>query len=138
MIKVEIKSLDTINESVNQFIDAIGDRKIIAFHGEMGVGKTTFIKALCKKLGVESTITSPTFSIVNEYSTLNNGLIYHFDMYRIEEESEALDFGIEDYFYSGEYVFIEWPERVQTILPDNTVMVTIIEKSNKKREIILK
>ena len=102
--------------------------KIITFQGEMGVGKTTFIKQLCKKLGVLTTTSSPTFSLVNEYETTENQKIYHFDFYRIKNQTEALDIGIDDYFDSGNWCFIEWPEKIPNLLdlPHAKVVITIL------------
>lgn len=109
-------SLIQIDEVAAQLIDALKNQTIVAFYGEMGAGKTTLIKAVCKKLGVTDTISSPTFSIVNEYLTSNNETIYHFDFYRIKTEEEAMDLGYENYFYSGSRCFIEWPEKIPNLL----------------------
>ena len=103
----------------------MGDEKVFAFYGAMGAGKTTFIKALCEELGVEETITSPTFAIINEYRDGGGNSIFHFDFYRINKLEEAFDFGYEDYFYSGNLCFIEWPERIEPLLPAGTVKVYI-------------
>ncbi len=109
--------------------------KIILFYGEMGAGKTTFIKEICKKLGVTDTISSPTFSIVNEYLTSSGETIYHFDFYRLNDESEALDIGVEEYFYSGNLCLIEWPEKINSLLPDNAIKVYLSENTNDTRNI---
>ena len=130
---IEIDSLDQITEAATKFVAEMGDNTVFAFHGEMGAGKTTFIKAICEKLGVEDQITSPTFAIVNEYRSNSGELIYHFDFYRIKNESEAFDFGYEDYFYSGSICFIEWPEKIESLLPNDIVNVTISEIENGKR-----
>jgi tRNA threonylcarbamoyladenosine biosynthesis protein TsaE len=130
---IEIKSLDTISEAATEFVKQMGDNTVFAFHGEMGAGKTTFIKAICEKLGVEDSINSPTFAIVNEYRSNSGELIYHFDFYRIKDESEAFDFGYEDYFYSGSLCFIEWPELIESLLPHDVVNVTIKEVEDNKR-----
>jgi len=127
---IDIDSLDKINDAATKFVAQMGNNTVFAFHGEMGAGKTTFIKAICEKLGVEDQITSPTFAIVNEYRSNSGELIYHFDFYRIKDESEAFDFGYEDYFYSGSICFIEWPEKVESLLPNDIVNVTISEKEN--------
>ena len=110
--------------------------KVILFHGEMGAGKTTFIKALAKALGVEKATSSPTFSLVNEYQA-KNGLVYHFDVYRLKNESEAFDFGIEDYLYSGNWCFIEWAEKIPNLIPDNHSIITleVLENGNRKLQI---
>jgi tRNA threonylcarbamoyladenosine biosynthesis protein TsaE len=101
------------------------DNRILAFFGEMGAGKTTFIKTLCRELGVVDEVQSPTFSLVNEYHTRDGQGVYHFDFYRIEDESELYDMGVEDYLYSGRYCFIEWPELGSSVLPSETLSVRI-------------
>ncbi|MDR0825086.1 MAG: tRNA (adenosine(37)-N6)-threonylcarbamoyltransferase complex ATPase subunit type 1 TsaE [Prevotella sp.] len=124
-MNIKIESLDKIDEAAIAFIEAMGDNTVFAFHGEMGAGKTTFIKAICENLGVSDTINSPTFAIVNEYRSDSGELIYHFDFYRMNKIEEAFDFGYEDYFYSGSLCFIEWPEKVESLLPNDTVNVDI-------------
>lgn len=109
--------------------------RIILFYGEMGAGKTTFIKQICKKLGVKDTISSPTFSIVNEYQLSSGQTVYHFDFYRLNNESEALDIGIEEYFYSNHLCLIEWPEKINSLLPDNAIKVYLSENTNNTRNI---
>lgn len=111
--------------------------KVILFHGEMGVGKTTLIKQLCKTLGVTSATSSPTFSLVNEYETIDNQFFYHFDFYRLKNETEALDMGADDYFYSGNWCFIEWAEKIPSLIPDEHAVVTIELVENGKRHLIL-
>ena len=133
MFKAEIKSLSEINHIAARFIQAHPADRIFAFYGEMGVGKTTFIKAICEEMKVQDYVTSPTFALINEYKTKDNQSIFHFDFYRILNVSEAYDFGYEDYFYSGNYCFIEWPELIETILPSIVVNVTIREIENGKR-----
>ena len=113
----------------------MGNDKVFAFYGAMGAGKTTFIKAVCEELGVQETITSPTFAIINEYRDSGGNSIYHFDFYRIQKLEEAFDFGYEDYFYSGNLCFIEWPELVEPLLPANTVRVCITGTDNGTRTI---
>lgn len=130
---LKIKSLESISETASEFINNMGNNTVFAFHGKMGAGKTTFIKAICEKLGVDDVINSPTFAIVNEYRSTSGELIYHFDFYRIKSEEEAFDFGYEDYFYSGSICFIEWPERIESLLPHDTVNVTITETDNGER-----
>jgi tRNA threonylcarbamoyladenosine biosynthesis protein TsaE len=110
-------SLTDLNEVATAFIEQARDQKIWLFHGEMGSGKTTFIKAICSQLGVTDAMSSPTFSIVNEYLTKNNQRIFHFDFYRIKNEAEAFDIGTEEYFYSGNYCFVEWPEKIPSLIP---------------------
>lgn len=127
MATIKINSLDNIEEAARQFVEKMGDNTVFAFYGEMGAGKTTFINALSRVLGVEDDATgSPSFAIVNEYrSDTTAELIYHFDLYRLESVEEALDLGIEDYFDSGALCLLEWPERIEDILPDDTVKVSI-------------
>ena len=142
MMEIRIKDLEHIREAAREFINQIGDRRVFAFYGKMGAGKTTFVKAICEELGVEDVITSPTFAIVNEYTTSPNPFqggelssspwgrlgevpIYHFDFYRIKKLEEVYDMGYEDYFYSGALCFIEWPELIEEVLPDDAVRVHI-------------
>lgn len=132
-MKIEIKSLSEINNAARKFIEQIGGNTVFALYGAMGAGKTTFIKAVCEELGVEETITSPTFAIVNEYKDGEGDSIYHFDFYRINKLEEAFDFGYEDYFYSGSLCFIEWPELVESILPENSVRIRISETDDGSR-----
>lgn len=138
MTTIEIKSLDTITDAATEFIKLMGDNTVFAFHGEMGAGKTTFIKAICEKLGVSDVINSPTFAIINEYRSDSGELIYHFDFYRINKEEEAFDFGYEDYFFSGSLCFIEWPERIESLLPHDTLHVTVKEIEGGQRQVIIK
>jgi tRNA threonylcarbamoyladenosine biosynthesis protein TsaE len=135
---IRIESLEKIQEAAKNFVANMGDNTVFAFYGKMGAGKTTFVKAICEELGVEDTITSPTFAIVNEYrSDLAGELIYHFDFYRIKKLDEVYDMGYEDYFYSGAICFIEWPELIEELLPSNTVKVSIEELESGEREVIL-
>ena len=136
-MKLLLNNLSDIDAVAQKFVDNMGNRNIFAFYGEMGAGKTTFIKALCKILGVAETITSPTFAIVNEYNKEDGDPIYHFDFYRIKNIGEAYDFGYEDYFYSGHLCFIEWPELVEPLLPESVVKVQIVVMDNGKRSIII-
>lgn len=129
--------LEELPEIAQQLLKAIGKHKVIAFYGEMGVGKTTLIKQLCHQLKVVDTIQSPTFSIVNEYVTHDNEKIYHFDFYRIENELEAYDIGVEDYLYSGNFCFIEWPEKIVGLLPKNCLKIKIQTLRNNKRKITI-
>ena len=135
---IRIESLEKIQEAAKNFVANMGDNTVFAFYGKMGAGKTTFVKAICEELGVEDTITSPTFAIVNEYrSDLAGELIYHFDFYRIKKLDEVYDMGYEDYFYSGAICFIEWPELIEELLPGNTMKVSIEELESGEREVIL-
>ena len=128
--------MDGIREAARQFVGNMGDASVFAFYGSMGAGKTTFIKAICEELGVEDVITSPTFAIVNEYRANETGeLIYHFDFYRIKKIEEVYDMGYEDYFYSGALCFIEWPELIEELLPDDAVRVRIEEIEGGKRKV---
>ena len=135
MISLAIKNIDNIREAAREFIGHIGEHRVFAFYGEMGAGKTTFIKAICEELGVEDVITSPTFAIVNEY-TSSDGPIYHFDFYRIKKLEEVYDMGFEDYFYSGALCFIEWPELIEEVLPEDAVKVSIKEEEDGTRSIL--
>lgn len=130
-------SLHEINDTAQQLLAAINNYHLIAFYGEMGMGKTTLIKAVCQQMQVEDNIQSPTFSIVNEYHSVNGEIIYHFDFYRMKNEEEALDFGVEEYFYSGNYCFMEWAEKIPNLLPENTVKVEISRQEDEKRLITI-
>lgn len=132
MTEIIIHSIDSIDKAAKEFVAHIGQRRIFAFYGGMGAGKTTFIKAVCQQLGVTDTVSSPTFAIVNEYDS-DLGPIYHFDFYRIKKLSEVLDLGFEDYAYSGNLCLMEWPELIEEILPEETICVRIEEIANGKR-----
>ena len=125
-------SLEEINTVAEQII-AQNPNKVILFYGEMGVGKTTLIKQLCKKLGVLEATSSPTFSLVNEYQTKDNQIVYHFDFYRLKQEMEALDMGADDYLYSGHWCFIEWAEKIPNLIPEEHSVLTIELLSDNKR-----
>ena len=131
-----IFSLDELKQ-VSKKIIAEKPHKVILFHGNMGVGKTTLIKALSKELGVNDATSSPTFSLVNEYKAEDNQKVYHFDMYRLKSEIEALDMGIEDYLYSGNWCFIEWAEKIPNLLPDDFSTITLSESVDGKRNLRL-
>jgi tRNA threonylcarbamoyladenosine biosynthesis protein TsaE len=138
MITIKIQDIAHIREAAREFIEHIGDRRVFAFYGKMGAGKTTFVKAICEELGVDDVITSPTFAIINEYTTPLTThhsplTIYHFDFYRIKKLEEVYDMGYEDYFYSGALCFIEWPELIEEILPDDAVRVSIAEQEDGSR-----
>ena len=132
---ISINSLNEIGKAAQEFVAAMGDRKVFAFYGKMGAGKTTFIKAVCEELGVEDVINSPTFAIVNEYVDGKGDPIYHFDFYRIKNQQEVLDIGYEDYVYSGNVCFMEWPELIENLLPDDAVKVTIEEEMDGSRKV---
>lgn len=135
-MEIKINSLDSMHEAAKQFVAQMDDSSVFAFYGKMGAGKTTFIKAVCEYLGVEDVINSPTFAIVNEYRAASGELIYHFDFYRIKKLEEVYDMGYEDYFYSGALCFIEWPELVEELLPEDAVKVTIAENEDGTRSIV--
>ena len=129
-------SLEEIHEAARSFVREMDGHTLFALYGKMGAGKTTFIKAVCRELGVADEVNSPTFSLVNEYRSDTTGeLIYHFDFYRINKPEEAYDFGYEDYFYSGALCFIEWPELIEELLPEDTVKVTIEETPEGTRRL---
>lgn len=132
-MEIVIENIKEIRFAAQEFIKIMGDNKVFAFQGSMGAGKTTFIKAICEELGVTETVGSPTFAIINEYKGEKGDSIYHFDFYRINKLEEVYDFGYEDYFYSGNLCFIEWPELVESVLPDNTVRILIEEQEDHKR-----
>ena len=133
-MEIRINSLADINEAAKTFVENMGDGKVFAFYGKMGAGKTTFVKAVCECLGVEDVITSPTFAIVNEYTSATTGdAIYHFDFYRIKKLEEVYDMGYEDYFYGGSLCFLEWPELIEDLLPEDATNVTIEETENGAR-----
>ena len=134
-MEITIKSLDTIQEAAKEFINRMGEGKVFAFYGKMGAGKTTFIKALCETLGVKDVITSPTFSLINEYTDGKGNSIYHFDFYRIKKLEEVYDMGYEDYFYSGNLCLLERPELIEEILPENVIKVTIEEQADGTRKL---
>ena len=130
-------SLEQIDEVASQILEA-NPNKVILFHGEMGVGKTTLIKALAKALGVKDATSSPTFSLVNEYQASENKLVYHFDVYRLKNENEAYDMGIEDYLYSGNWCFIEWAEKIPNLIPELHSVIELKLTADGKREVLLR
>lgn len=133
-MEIRIPDLNSIDTAAEQFVNNMGNRCIFAFYGKMGAGKTTFIRAVCHKLGVEEEVTSPSFAIVNEYRSDTLGeSIFHFDFYRIKKIEEVYDLGYEDYFYGGGLNFIEWPELIEPLLPEDTVKVEIAENSDGGR-----
>jgi len=143
MISIEF-SLKNIDDVAFEFLQKVENRKHFAFYGSMGAGKTTFIKALCKAIGVAGTVTSPTFALVNEYNagtsislSRPNERVYHFDFYRINKPEEVFDFGCEEYFASGAYCFVEWPEKAEIVLPKDICKVEIKELPNGNRQVIL-
>ena len=129
-----INNLSELPTIAKAIIDLSKEQKIIAFYGAMGAGKTTLIKEIAKQLGVTGVTSSPTFSLINEYHSADGTIIYHFDFYRIKNIDEAYDIGYEDYFYSNHYCFIEWPEKIEELLPSDTIKVSI--KLNREERII--
>jgi tRNA threonylcarbamoyladenosine biosynthesis protein TsaE len=139
MDKLVIRSLDEIDNVAREFVEKYGSSRIVAFYGEMGVGKTTFIKALCRVMGIVDEVNSPSFAIVNEYHTAGDDIIiYHFDFYRLKNVEEALDIGYEEYIFSGSYCFMEWPEKIEPVLPDERLDVLIEEQDDGTRIISVK
>ncbi len=136
IMEITINNLEDTNQAARRFVENMGRSRVFAFYGKMGAGKTTFIKAVCEQLGVNDVITSPTFAIVNEYTSETSGeTIYHFDFYRIKKIEEVYDMGYEEYFYGGGLCFIEWPELVEDLLPENATKVTIGENADGSRTV---
>ena len=125
MEPIKIKDIDDLPHAAETLLDHLAGRQVVAFYGPMGAGKTTLIRAICEHLGTEDNVNSPTFSIVNEYRTPDGERIFHFDFYRIERPEEVFDMGYEEYFYSGDRCLIEWPEKIEGLLPDDTARVVI-------------
>jgi len=138
MRSLTIRSLNGLNAIAKQFIQLTEGFRKFAVYGKMGVGKTTFIKAICLELGAKDVVNSPSFAIINEYQTASGTLIYHIDLYRIKDKEELFDLGYEDYFYSNAYIFIEWPENAGDILPEDILRVNIEESEDGSRIISLK
>ena len=133
MVELKIDSLENIDKPAHEFVKLLNDHRIFAFYGEMGAGKTTFIKAICKAAGVPDLVSSPSFAIVYEYISITGKIIYHFDLFRIKDISDLFDLGYEDYFYSGNICFIEWPELAEELLPEHTVKVRFNINSDGSR-----
>lgn len=138
IVEYNIKDIKKTAETIAEYLRNNPANKIIAFNGKMGSGKTTLIKEICDLFKVTDDVTSPTFAIINEYNSLTYDFIYHFDFYRLENIQEALDIGTEDYFYSGFYCFIEWPEIVNKIIPEETISINIEIIDNDTRKIEIK
>jgi tRNA threonylcarbamoyladenosine biosynthesis protein TsaE len=136
-MEIKIENIEDITSAARKFVDEMGENCVFAFYGKMGAGKTTFIKSICETLGVKDVVTSPTFALVNEYADAEGQPVYHFDFYRIKNLREAYDMGCEEYFYSGYPCFIEWPELVEELLPDDTVRVNIEVLENESRIVTL-
>lgn len=131
------KSAEELNSLAPAILEAIGEKRVVTLDAPMGAGKTTLIKAICESIGTESIVNSPTFAIVNDYEMKNGESVYHFDMYRLKNIVEAIDMGCEEYFYSGQYCFIEWPEIIESLLPEETAEIKITVGENGEREIIV-
>ncbi len=123
--EITIKNIEDLERAAKEFLAKIGDNRVIAFFAPMGAGKTTFTTALCKVLGVEDVVCSPTFTIINEYRTKDDEPVFHFDFYRINKLSEAIEIGLDDYLYSGHFCIMEWPENIEELLPEETLRVYI-------------
>ncbi len=134
--RIEIKNTEELDRAAGEFLEQIGNHRLIAFYAPMGAGKTTFTSALCRRLGVDEPVCSPTFTIVNEYIASSGESIYHFDFYRITKNSEALDIGLYDYLDSGNLCLMEWPENVEDLLPDETLKVQIKVNPDLSRSIV--
>lgn len=132
-VSIRCSGLSELGKAAKQLIGLGANTAVWLFKGDMGVGKTTLIKELCSQLGVGSPVQSPTFSIVNEYDAGENGLIYHFDFYRVKNEAEAYDIGTEEYLHSGERCFIEWPDKIESLWPDNRLHVTMTREESGER-----
>ena len=134
-MEIEINNLSELPEKSMLFFNELNHRKVVAFDGQMGAGKTTFIISILKGLGIEDIEGSPTYSLVNVYDSVAYGKIYHFDLYRLNSEIEAFDIGIEEMLYSGNYCFIEWPEKISNLLPENTIWAYIRSTEDNRRTI---
>lgn len=135
-MQIRIENTGRLEKAAEEFIDQMGEHNIFAFYGAMGAGKTTFIQAICKKLGSIDKVTSPSFTLVNEYRTAGGDLLYHFDFFRIESREEVFDFGFEEYLQSGRRCFMEWPGKVESLLPGETVRVDITVEPDNSRLVI--
>ncbi len=132
-MRILIKNKRQLAAGSKRLLEYTGDKKILAFYGSMGAGKTTIIKAVCRILGAVDTVSSPTFTLINEYKTSSGEQLFHIDFYRIKKKDEVFDFGIEEYLSGGSYCFIEWPELVEDILPPETVKIKITVGDNQER-----
>ncbi len=130
-------TLHDIDQAAQLFLEVLPPKSTVVFQGEMGAGKTTFIHAVCRHLGVKDAMSSPTFSIINEYATGSGGTIFHIDLYRLKSETEALATGIEDCFYQADYCFVEWPERAPGIFPEGTIYCSIDSSDNNERKLLI-
>ena len=137
MKTISIRSEEELPEVADALLDALNGRTVVALRGEMGAGKTTLIRAVADALGVEDQVTSPTFALVNQYEGANGERLFHFDFYRIDDEREAFDLGYEEYFYSGDLCFVEWPEKIESLLPEEVVEVKIRVDSPTERTFVI-
>jgi tRNA threonylcarbamoyladenosine biosynthesis protein TsaE len=131
--QIHIPHTAALADAAQHFLQTIGDAKLLAFYGAMGVGKTTFVKAICEALGVQDVVNSPTFAIVNEYTDAQGEAVYHFDFYRIKKQAELFDLGFDNYLDSGCFCLMEWPELVEELLPDETLRITLVEQADGSR-----
>lgn len=137
MREINVNGLGDLPDAAEQILEALDGRNVVALYGPMGAGKTTLVREICAQLGSEDTVTSPTFALINRYDTDKGDAIFHFDFYRIERPEEAFDMGYEEYFYSDGLCLVEWPEKVEELLPDDVMKVTITPTSNTRRVITI-
>ena len=137
MREINVNGLGDLPDAAEQILEALDGRNVVALYGPMGAGKTTLVREICAQLGSEDTVTSPTFALINRYDTDKGEAIFHFDFYRIERPEEAFDMGYEEYFYSDGLCLVEWPEKVEELLPDDVMKVTITPTSNTRRIITI-
>ncbi|MBO7161000.1 MAG: tRNA (adenosine(37)-N6)-threonylcarbamoyltransferase complex ATPase subunit type 1 TsaE [Paludibacteraceae bacterium] len=131
--QIHIPNTQSLPQAAAAFLQTIGNAKLLAFYGAMGVGKTTFVKALCEAMGVQDVVNSPTFAIVNEYTDAQGEAVYHFDFYRIKKQAELFDLGFDNYLDSGCFCLMEWPELVEELLPDETLRIHLVEQADGSR-----
>jgi len=134
MLNEKADHLKELPEIARKLVEQFAEERVFAFYGKMGAGKTTFIQSVCRVLGSDDTVTSPTFALINEYNTEKNGSVFHFDFYRIKNLEEVFDLGYEDYLYSGNYCLIEWPELIEPLLPEKVVKVKIEVETDGSRK----
>ncbi len=134
MLNEKADHLKELPEIARKLVEQFAEERVFAFYGKMGAGKTTFIQSVCRVLGSDDTVTSPTFALINEYNTEKNGSVFHFDFYRIKNLEEVFDLGYEDYLYSGSYCLIEWPELIEPLLPEKVVKVKIEVETDGSRK----
>lgn len=137
MKEITVNGLGDLPDAAEDILAALDGRNVVALYGPMGAGKTTLVREICARLGSEDTVTSPTFALINRYDTAEGNAIFHFDFYRIEREEEAFDMGYEEYFYSDGLCLVEWPEKVESLLPDDVMKVTITPTSPTRRTIVI-